>query len=59
MKKTNSKVISKLVTQKIFNYEIDGVTLGFSLNLDDKVAITKFVKILETALVDIEKTLNK
>ncbi len=47
------------VPQKKYNYELEGVTLNFTLRQDVKNEMVKFSKLLEQAIKDIDLDLTK
>jgi len=55
---------SKKVTQnhsvtKAFNYEKDGITLAFSLRIDEKKGLKAFEELLVEALAEVREEIKK
>jgi len=49
------KLKKNITTTRQFSYEIDGSTLSFTLNIDNKKQVDAFRKCLKEALKDIKE----
>ena len=54
-----SKIKSKQATNKVFEYEKEGLTLKFTLNIDSKKDLAIFKDIMSEGLKDLDKELEK
>lgn len=53
------KLLEKhLVTEKTFSYQKEGVSLKFTLEVDNSSQLRKFKDLLEVALTDIDEELE-
>ena len=48
-----------LATKRDFNYVKDGITLGFTLNIDNEKELKNFRECLVEAIKDIDETIEK
>lgn len=51
-------VTSSPKTRKEYSYEINGVTLSFTLRQDNTSELVAFLKLLSQAVVDVEKDIK-
>lgn len=58
MSKYEEQVEKKIETNRNFSYQLGNVTLSFGLHLDDTESLEQFRKLLESALEDVEKTIE-
>lgn len=54
-----SKVKKEIKTQKNFSYTMDDITLTFGLSVDTNLTALKFKKLLEEALIDVDKAIKE
>lgn len=55
MPKHNPEISTNIKTSKSFDYQLNGVSLTFSLNVDSIEELTAFKSLLQKALDDVAK----
>ena len=49
----------QIISKRTFSYEKTGVSLSFTLNLNNKEEMTKFKELLEKAVQDVQEALER